>query len=220
MDECDYRILSEDEYTARWEPIRRRIFVEKPGAAYDFPFLEHSWEVVAIPDYPVYGCAPRSWLNYGDRGIPQNYDEFECLFATLRERGVKEMIVRAYWGGEPSAAIHPYRRAVRHALSNGAVGTLPPVSYFSAEGDWGLQTFWEEVSVLAGTPDFMECFYRHAGGREAKKQRFIEYDISAAWALAHYQSGATEADGYPYNDKPRKAFYDMIGWDMPAYDLE
>ncbi|MBC7951816.1 MAG: hypothetical protein H7Z12_08385 [Rhodospirillaceae bacterium] len=227
------------DYKARWEPVRRRIFVEKPSPYFVFPFLDPAWEVLPIPNDPTRLPSPESWLNY--EGAPDVHDEYAPLFATLRERGVDRMMLwpvdrfvtsESYATGDPSKyvpivfpfEVSPTREAMAAVLRDKGFDANSHPSYFSAKADWGLQTFWEEVSILAGTPDFMECFYRHAGGRDTVRQRFIDYDVGGAWAFAHHsrydKSGPYEPDEYPFYDAPRKEFYDMIGCSMPAYDME
>jgi hypothetical protein len=237
--EPPYRRLTYADFKTRWEPVRRRIFVEEPSSYFVFPFLDPSWEVLPIPNDPTRLPSPESWLEYcTDTDV---HDEYEPLFATLRERGVDTMILwpvdqwltaESYATGDPSKyeqtvfpfEVSPTREAMDAVLMDKGFDANQHPSYFSAEADWGLQTFWEEVSVLAGTPDFMNCFYRHAGGRDTVRQRFIDYDVGAAWAFAHFprtdKGRPYEPDEYPYDDAPRKEFYDMIGWDMPAYDME
>ena len=201
-----------------------------------------------MPYDPTRWRSPAAWLHYNDE-VPYDYDEYEPLFSTLRERGSGPMILfpaerwKRVKGGSRLWAqlvpiehendpdledayfpfeVEPSREALRPILRDPGFSTNMHPSYFSPEGDWGLQTMLAGVSVLGGTPDFMAAFYRHAGGRNAVRQRFIDYDVGAAWESAHVRTGIEPcAPGeYPFDDTSRKLFYDMIGWETPQYDMD
>ncbi len=211
--------LQQSEYL-HWEPVRQRIFAGRPDGTFVFPFTLRSWEVVPIPNHPTSRKSPASWLDYD--GTPAVFDEYAPLFRFLHGRGTRSIV--AWSPDSPAFTLSPTRAEISELLWTDGFCDVCHPSYFSAEADWGLQTFWEEVSVLGGTPDFMDGFYRHAGGRDTVRQRFIDYDVGCAWALSHYQISPENlpvpAGGYPFDDAPRKSFYDMIGWEMPAYDME
>lgn len=212
--------LPQSEYLSRWEPVRQRVFAGQPDGTFIFPFIQRSWEVVPIPNHPTSGNSPASWLPR--RVAPAVVDEYAPLFRFLQGRGTRTIIV--WSANSPAFTLCPTRDEVDLLLRTEDFCDVCHPSYFSVEADWGLQTFWEEVSVLGGTPEFMENFYHYAGGRDAVRQRFMDYDVGRAWALSHLQVSPTDLpvgpDGYPFNDAPRKSFYDMIGWEMPAYDMD
>jgi hypothetical protein len=237
--EPQYRRLSYAEFQSRWEPVRRQVFINETSSTFVFPFRHRSWEVLPIPNYPTSLFGPLSWLDYN--GKCDVYDEFEPLFATLRERGVEKMVLcpaeqqltpESVATGDPARyeyyyapfEVSPTGEGISAILRDDGFSENTHPSYFSAEADWGLQTFWDGVSVLAGTPDFMNCFYRHAGGRDTVRQRFIDYDVGGAWYFSQFEGAGKsrpyDPDEYPFDDAPRKEFYDMIGWEMPAYDME
>lgn len=225
-----YRRLTNAEFSAKWEEVRQRVFIDRPFKEYfEYPFRDRTWEVAPLANYPTRPLSPLSWIDYD--GTPEVFDEYEPLWQTLRERGVERILVsftagtNERWANTAcSYEVEPDRRAFDSLLGDDffSVNSHPP--YFSAEADWGLQTFVEEVSLLGGTPEFMQVFYRHAGGRDNVRKRFIEYDIGGAWSLSHYQIVPKDlpvnSGTYPFDDAPRKTFYDMVGWEMPAYDMD
>lgn len=219
MSKSPYKRLSLDDLGSRWMPVFQRIFIENVTGYYTLPFRDSSWELAPIPYDPTNLGSPVHWSDYEQEEY--SYYEFQPLLDALVERGTNLVCIMDTMG-DNHFEIKPSVTALKAAMKD---PDFPPIriqSYFSAEADWGLQTFWEEVSLLGGTPEFMESFYRHAGGREAVRQRFIDYDVGCAWALAHYPRSdlPCEPDEYPYNDGPREDFYNMIGWEMPAYDME
>lgn len=196
-----------DDFEEYWEPLRRRVFIEHQTPDCVRPFVDPSWEVVAIPQSPADNLAPSSWLDYEEcEGV---VDEYAAVFATLAARGVRRMCLHNLLC-KISAVIEPPGQAVE-SLQLRLFTVIPRVAaYFSDEADWGMQTLWNEVTLLGGSADFMADFFHHAGGRAAVKQRFLDYDLGQAWALSgldHFDGGAG-----------RRAFYGLLGWDMPEYE--
>ncbi len=52
---------------------------------------------------------------------------------------------------------------------------------FGQSATWGLVYYWDEFSILGGTPVFMEAFLEAAGGRQRVKDRFLSFAAADWW---------------------------------------
>ena len=125
---------------------------------------------------------------------------YEPLFRTLRERGVAEICVTDRYGYPSCDRNHvvlpPDLQSLDRVLSLQIFWETSIA--FSREADWGLASYFDGFSILAGAPEFIEHFYRNAGGERAAQLRFY-------WA-----------DDEGVDPMPEK-LYEICGWPVPDY---
>ena len=214
------RKLTDDEFMRDWSDIWRKVLGRDElrfFLALGEPFDKPDWVQTALPNSFIVLSAPL------DQGWPQGYPEklkighdFEPLLKALQERGTSEVIVSCITGN----AIWDKNDAERGFTQYGAfepsmdgldaMRGMDFLDYhslcFSREADWGLVGTMDKCSILAATPEFMERFFHHAGGKDVVRLRFYWYDDCYDWGMAD------DSDAQII-----ETLYGIAGWPLPEY---
>ena len=217
------RRITHKEFDRDWAPTRRTILRNGylPFDAFEGnPFSHEDWPRALIANELFSPRIMDDEFDYPD--VPPKIEhEYEPLLWTLQDLGIEEIALSTRDVDDPAA--YPGYAPVEDLLGIHAVAppSLPaiksirdgiwshPYLVFSRDGTWGLVNFFlENCGVLAGTPAFMERFFRIAGGEQAVRERFYFHDIAGYWG---------------FEDEDQKAvdfIYEWVGWPPPQYPDE
>lgn len=199
-----FRLLGNDEFMADWQPRLDKVFRPLPEKQRRLPglrpFQDDTWIIVAM-----HGA-----INHGDFGYCErdpetgkwddaSIDDIDILYDTWHARGIREALVteRPYTNPKraPKAALPvTVWDAALVNLDPGTVRSLmnrkfevsPWYSALVGEDQtWGLIAVDDPtVSILGGTPDFMNDYLARAGGLQAVKERFQYSDVMSGGLLS------------------------------------
>lgn len=184
--------LSQEDFDHIWAPIRDRLTDGKI-------FLNPDWRQVPIPLYWSQGMGPPCWRVRED---PEIVDEFAPLRRTLAEFGIQEICCGSATGSAWDAYLLTPGQDATSGLNRLTSMHGEWRCWFSREGNWCLLQREEWFSVLGGSTSFMDAYLRHAGGMDAVRKRFEDYDIAQAW----------EPSWDPSWSKWRTRTYAEFGW--------
>ncbi|MEW5993400.1 MAG: hypothetical protein AB1744_03295, partial [Candidatus Zixiibacteriota bacterium] len=163
--------LTPEEFARDWAPIRDRLTDGKT-------FLHPDWRPVPIPLFLSQGMGPPCWRVRED---PEVVDEFTPLRRTLAELGIQEICCGPAAGSAWDAYLLPPTEDATAGINQVSHPHGEWVCWFSREGSWCLLQREQWFSVLGGTPQFMEAYLHQAGGMDAVRKRFEDFDVSQAW---------------------------------------
>lgn len=227
-----FRRIDEAEFQRDFAVTRERIFGRQfwPG---DEAFVDRSWREVPIPTTPFGWSGPGPERPSDFPPIePYFSNYFEVLCLTLAEFGVDEVLVsrRTIYDTDtlPSPTVHEDwifgSAGEEHFL------VAPRVSVFKdieKEATWSLQTYYTmfarndsrwgivcddfhfNLTVLGGAPDFIETFYRIAGG-ERNVRAWLAYSLVGDEGGSSLPGGDGDID----SDFVRR-LYQRVGWPLP-----
>lgn len=192
------------------------------------PFVLETWNHLAVSDEIIGSngnCSDSGgWpLREGLKDIESYHDP---LFWHLRNLGRDEIILSINWRFWPQAtesngpnlycrcpldagAIYDACNALElDELTKIHTTMLFKVMAFDTHEDWALYDTWEEAHLLGGTPEFIDAYYRAAGGEEFVRAWFYQWDIMGpiTW----------DWDRPPPKEWQSK-FYDFLGWPPAPY---
>lgn len=227
-----FRHIDEAEFRRDFAVTRERIFGRRFWLE-DEAFVDRSWRVVPIPETPFgWPCPGPEQPSDFPPIEPYFASYFDVLCLTLAEFGVDEVVVtrRTIFDTltSPSVTYHedwifgsegeehylaPPKRPVLMDINEKAPWS--PQAYFTmfARNDdrWGVvcDDFHFHLTLLGGVPDFVEMFYRLAGG-ERNVRAWLAYDLFGDDG----RSGLPGGDGDPDSEFLRKV-YQQAGWPLP-----
>ncbi len=225
-----WRIIEDEEFDREWRPVRNRLFREDGHAGdKESPFLDSSWRSVPMPSFPFCG-----YFGLGDGTRPDEFppvepfvkDHYEPLYLTLAEFGIDHIVVDicdegffTTQGGKSGRyypmLLSPTVEAFREANNQPCVffdTDIAPLKMYSREATWGLSHIWEDCTLLGGTPEFIETFYRIVGGERAARARYLYFQLAGGCALPY---GEMFSRDYYMTRKPLTHMYDQAGWPWP-----
>jgi len=213
------------EYEREWRPLADRLF--KRGVDWDeSSFNDPSWRSVPMPCTPFYSPCHAPGLPRPPDFPPiepyfQGY--YEPLYLTMAEFGIDHMVVevaarikpagqKSFVPKFPWAYVMPPSVAAADAVVNSDdyVGILP-TSLFSRDGTWGMVTDGDELAELAGTPEFIEIFYRNSGGERAARARYSYFLLSNSC----FGFDDLFTQGFYHQRWPLVHMYQRAGWPLP-----
>lgn len=171
------RQLSHEEFARDWAPVRDRM---TDGVNLRDP----TWVRVPIPLYLSQGKGPPCW-RIAD---PKTVDEFAPLRNTLGDLRIREICCGPASGTAWDAFLLPPTEEATSGINRITTPHGEWICWFSREGNWCLLQREEWFSVLGGTEAFMRVYLRHAGGMDAVRKRFEDFDISQSWEASWDQS--------------------------------
>jgi len=226
-----WRTIDTAAFAGEFAAVRERLFDPRHWEAGDSPFLRKDWRIVPIPCCPFYGDEPGAQRPEDFPPIePYFADYYDPLYLTLAELGVDEVAVskRAMsggtrredgclcfslaWdfgaGGEEHRLVQPTAAAFR-AVEFGGEG-LANYTAFSRDGQWGLVIDDDEFEygLLGGGPEFIERFYRFAGG-EINVCKWFTYFVFCQNGGGFGRDRSDDLETY------LKTLYAQAGWPLP-----
>lgn len=207
------RLLDHDEIERDWKPLKVRIFGDSNRFCDPDDFGHHKGQV--WPDGWIQAALPRGLcraIGYAAympvTTFDQDYDEFATLLQTLADRGGAPLCIWSFWGGDKYVGLFPPERRALNGKAMDLLGfnSLPPYVVFDHSGEWGMYCLMDSVSILGGTENFMAQYFKNAGGFEAVRQRFFDYNLS-------FHDAFMCPDDQPIIDR----LHDAIGWGQPDY---
>lgn len=151
--------------------IERDAFLRQFGATYarlfwgwareDSPFANKAWEQLLVPD---------------EAGFfePDLFAAFGRAIAATRDSQVVLTISSVIPPHETSAVTSWTMEDIQHAHRASYIHIFDYAT-FGRSGAWAAMSYHDEFTRIAGEPPFVEAFAQSLGGREAVKQRFLEF---------------------------------------------
>lgn len=216
----------------RWLEVQQRLLGPEPKYhAWDSPvspFCNPAWKLAAVAS-DVYrseadGPTEMGWpCRDGLADIKSYHDP---LFWHLSNLGRDELILSMNWkpwteAASPNgpalycrccldaAAISDACDAMDAELSKiGPITAFSKVMAFDAHEDWAICDTEEEAHLLGGTPEFINGYFKAAGGEDYVRAWFYHWDMIGPITL--------DWDPQPPS-KLQTTFYKLIGWPPAPY---
>ncbi|WP_316978369.1 hypothetical protein [Shumkonia mesophila] len=219
-----WKIIEDAEFERDWRPIRDRII--KPIAevgAEESPFADPSWRSLPIPFNPLYCLNHSPGLKRSKEFPPvEPYfaSYYEPLFLTLAEFGIDHMIVDGImsrrsgdlWGQADYCRLQVYPSVEAMIDVSDHLDPLEPMGVFSRDGSWGLVCDFDALTMLGGTPEFIDTFYRIAGGERAVRARYLYFQLDDGCSLPY---GRLFSHDFYLSRWPLVRMYEQAGWPLP-----
>ncbi len=170
-----YTPLTQAEFQEKFLSLHEKIFSgqedgDNPDEWY-MPFVDRHWERVLLEGHI---------FNLGIRDFTD--ENLRALAIAAVKVGDKQIIIT------DSETRPPHQMSVISTWDANALGQAGGTGVasfknhtFGQSGIWGLVDYWDEFSILGGTPAFMEAFFEAAGGRQRVKERFLRFAAADWW---------------------------------------
>lgn len=205
------RVLSNEEFDRDWAAIRRRVLGHEDLWRRFWsgdPFEQPGWPKAALEGHvlvnPWEGTS--SWCKRYPEALKLKPGD-NPLLRTLKEFGTTDICISGRMDDPHVDATFPWNRhrllspdldgiRMSHDVAGSSYGVV-----FSREANWGVVVTFNDYSILAGEPPFMDAFFRNAGGLRAVQLRFYWHDD---------ESGDHVED---------PSLYEVVGWPTPEYTV-
>jgi len=163
------RALPVAAFDREWRKIHDSVFVDRH--AVERPFRNSAWEAVLVP-----------------YALNMEEDVFAAIGTAARQRGDDELVV---WNAEvlvpEPGAIIPWSYESLNEVRASILGHFE-THLFGRSGSWGVVCSVVQFSWLGGDATLMDSFAGALGGRNAVRQRFLNY-ARDGWTVPEASQG-------------------------------